>query len=140
MSRACQQVRSVKLHKADCYYRTILKNGMNSSFYSNHPGAIHPTLQIDLVNNSQRGKEFIKFCPQAAATTFAFASVFILLLLWCILYDVSIHFLFLSVPPTHRTASFLEQKFNFKYIEQVYQRKCNVIYILLKKSFEIATF
>ena len=29
-------------------FRTILKNRMNSSFSSNHPGAIHPILQIIL--------------------------------------------------------------------------------------------
>ena len=32
------------------------------------------------MKNSLRGKELNKFCPQTAATTFAFSSVFILLL------------------------------------------------------------
>ena len=31
--------------------------------FSNHLGAIHPILQIVLVQNSYFGKEFIKFCP-----------------------------------------------------------------------------
>ena len=53
---------------------------MNSSFPSIHPGAIHPILQIVLMQNSLRGEELNQFCPQAAATTFAFSSLFILLL------------------------------------------------------------
>ena len=71
--------------------RTILKNRMNSSFSSNHPGAIHPILQIVLVQNSQRTAQqgieywyrniiFLHSVPQTAATTFAFSSVLILLL------------------------------------------------------------
>ena len=43
--------------------RTILKNLMNCSFSLNHPDAIHPNLQIVLVQNSQRGKELNKCCP-----------------------------------------------------------------------------
>ena len=42
---------------------TIFKNRMKSSFSSNHPGAIHPILQIVLVQNCQGGKELNKFCP-----------------------------------------------------------------------------
>ena len=37
-----------------------LQNRMNSSFSSNHPGAIHPILQFALVQNSKRGKELNK--------------------------------------------------------------------------------
>ena len=33
------------------HYRTVLKNRMNSSFSSNHPGAIYPILQIVIVQN-----------------------------------------------------------------------------------------
>ena len=40
-----------------------LKNRMNSSFFSYHPGAIHPFLYIILVQNSQRGKELNLFRP-----------------------------------------------------------------------------
>ena len=36
---------------------------MNSSFSSNHPGAIHAILQIVLVQNSYHGKELNTFCP-----------------------------------------------------------------------------
>ena len=49
----------------------------NSSYSSCCPGAINPILQFVLVQNS---KELNQFCPQAAATTFAFSSVFIILL------------------------------------------------------------
>ena len=60
---------------------TILKNRMNSSFTSNHPGAIHPILQIVLVQNSySTARNLINSVPHTAATTFAFSSVFILLL------------------------------------------------------------
>ena len=61
-----------------------LKNRMNKSLSLIIPDAIHPILQIVLHNIlcSQRGKELNKFCPQTAATTFAFSSVFILLLCW----------------------------------------------------------
>ena len=45
------------LHKDD------LKNRMNSSFSSYHPGAINPFLPVILVQNRQRGKELNKFCP-----------------------------------------------------------------------------
>ena len=45
------------------------------SFSSYCPGAIHPILQIVLV---QRARNWINSVPQAAATTFAFSSVFIL--------------------------------------------------------------
>ena len=44
-------------------------------------GWIHPFLQIILVQNSLRDKELNIFCPKTAATTFAFFSVFTLLLL-----------------------------------------------------------
>ena len=57
-----------------------MKNSMNSSFSSNNPGAIRPILNFFLVKNSYNGKELNKFCPPKAATTFAFSSVFILLL------------------------------------------------------------
>ena len=43
--------------------RTILTNRMNSFFYSNNPGAIHPILQFFLVQNCLCGKELNKFCP-----------------------------------------------------------------------------
>ena len=42
-------------------------------------GANQPVLQLVLVQNSQRGKEFNKMLPPTEATTFAFCSVFILL-------------------------------------------------------------
>ena len=61
-----------------------LKKGMNSSYSSYRPSAIHPILHIVLVQNSYRtstAKKFIESVPQAAAPTFAFSSVFILLLL-----------------------------------------------------------
>ena len=32
-------------------------------FFPNHPGAIHPILQIVLLQNSQRGKKFNNLCP-----------------------------------------------------------------------------
>ena len=41
----------------------ILKNRGNLSFSFNLPGAIHPILQIVLVQNSLRDKEFNKFYP-----------------------------------------------------------------------------
>ena len=43
--------------------KTILKKRMNSSFSLNHPGAIHPILQIVVMQNNQRGKELNPFCP-----------------------------------------------------------------------------
>ena len=43
-------------------FRTILKNRMNSSFSSNHPGAIHPS-KYSSAKQLQRGKELNKFRP-----------------------------------------------------------------------------
>ena len=43
-------------------------------------GWIHLILQFVLVRNSWRGKECNKFCTQTATTTFAFSSVYIILL------------------------------------------------------------
>ena len=59
---------------------------MNSLISSNHPGAIHPILQIVLVQNSWRSKELNTICPppQTEATTFAISSIFILLVLYVI--------------------------------------------------------
>ena len=45
------------------HYGTILKNRKNSSFSSNHPGAVHPILQIFLLQNSLRSMELMKYCP-----------------------------------------------------------------------------
>ena len=54
------------------------KNRMNSSYYSYRPGAIHPILQIVLVQNGYLSKELNQFCPPSiAAASFAFSSVFI---------------------------------------------------------------
>ena len=39
------------------------RRSQRSTFSFNHPGAIHPILQIVLLQNSQRSKEFNKFCP-----------------------------------------------------------------------------
>ena len=39
------------------------RRSQRSTFSLNHPGAIHPILQIVLLQNSERGKEFNKFCP-----------------------------------------------------------------------------
>ena len=39
------------------------RRSQRSTFSLNHPGAIYPILQIVLLQNSQRGKEFNKFCP-----------------------------------------------------------------------------
>ena len=53
-----------------------------SSYSSYQPGSVHPILQIVLVQNSQPSKELNQFCPPSnsdIATTFAFSSVFILL-------------------------------------------------------------
>ena len=41
-----------------------------SSFSSNHPVAVHPIFQTVLVENSQRGKEFNKFCPPNSSDDF----------------------------------------------------------------------
>ena len=48
----------------------------------NHPGAIHPNLLIVLVQNGYRSMQGIEYIlsPHTAASTFAFSSVFILLL------------------------------------------------------------
>ena len=48
----------------------ILKNRMNSTFFSNHPGAIHAIIQNRPRQNSS---------AQTEATTFTFSSVFILI-------------------------------------------------------------
>ena len=40
-----------------------LKKAMNLSFSLYRPGAIHPILQIVLVQNSKHGKEMNRFCP-----------------------------------------------------------------------------
>ena len=40
----------------------FFNNSMNSSLSSNRPGAIHHILQFILVENSQRGNKFNKFC------------------------------------------------------------------------------
>ena len=73
-----------------------LNNRINSSFSSYHPGAIHPFLLIILVQNilffisswwktPSAASNWINSVPQIAATTFAFSSVFILLLwVYCI--------------------------------------------------------
>ena len=75
-----------------------LNNRINSSFSSYHPGAIHPFLLIILVQNilffisswwktPSAASNWINSVPQIAATTFAFSSVFILLLwVYCIVY------------------------------------------------------
>ena len=54
---------------------TILKNRINSSFSSNHPGTIHPIHQIGLVELASDKESNINSAPQTAATTFAFSSV-----------------------------------------------------------------
>ena len=56
----------------------------NSPYFSYRPGEIHSIFHIVLVQNSLRSKEWNQFCLQAAATTFAISSVFILLL-WLVL-------------------------------------------------------
>ena len=69
--------------RASCfaYYRTILKSGLNSSF-SFKSSWCNSTYNSNSSyrQNSYRGKEFNKFFPQRAETTFAFSSIFILLL------------------------------------------------------------
>ena len=45
-------------------YQDDLKNGMNSSFSSHHPGEIHPFLYIILLQKSCRGNELNNFCPK----------------------------------------------------------------------------
>ena len=42
------------------------------SFSSYCPGAIHPILQIVLVQNSQRGNEFNQFCPPSSSDVLCF--------------------------------------------------------------------
>ena len=44
-------------------HQDVLKNTMNSSVSSYHPGAKHPFLYTILVQNSLRGKDLNKFCP-----------------------------------------------------------------------------
>ena len=60
----------------------FISSWCNSSYSSNLPGAFHLILQIVLVQNSycSTAKKWIDSVPQAAATTFAFSSVFIILL------------------------------------------------------------
>ena len=68
-----------------------LKKGMNSSYSSYRSGAIHPIRHIFLVQFIQffqsswckiasAARNWINYFPQTAVTTFAFSSVFILLL------------------------------------------------------------
>ena len=51
------------------FHGTILKNRKNSSFTSNHPGAIHPVLQSSYSAKQLRSKEFNKFSPQTVGPT-----------------------------------------------------------------------
>ena len=39
----------------------------NSTYSSNRPGAVHPIIQIFLVQNSQHGKELNQFCPPSSS-------------------------------------------------------------------------
>ena len=64
------------------------KDGLNSSFSSNHPSAIHHIFQIVLLQNS---------VPNTAVTTFAYSSVFILLL--CFTYTAAFFIFVLLEPP-----------------------------------------
>ena len=57
------------------------KKGMISSYSSHFPGAIHPIILIVLVQNCWRDKKLNQFCPpKQQLMTFAFSSIFILLL------------------------------------------------------------
>ena len=68
---------SIKCHNS----QDDLKKGMSSSYSSYYPSAIHPILKIIMVQNSySETRNWINSSPQIAATTFAFSSVFILLL------------------------------------------------------------
>ena len=55
-------------------------NRTKSSFSSNNPSAIHPFLQIGQGQNSGRVRNWLNCISKEAAKTFAFSSVFILLL------------------------------------------------------------
>ena len=50
------------LHREE-FILFFISSWCNSSFSSNHPGAIQPFLQVILVKSSQRGKEQNHFCP-----------------------------------------------------------------------------
>ena len=71
----------IKFLAAPAYFaQNDLRNRMNSSFSFKSSWCNSPYNSNRPVRNSQRGKELKKFCPPAASTTFAFSSVFILLL------------------------------------------------------------
>ena len=73
------------------FHQDDLKEGINSSYSSHHPGAIHPVIHIALVQLiiffklswcqiASGAKKWVDSAPQATATTFAFSTAFILLL------------------------------------------------------------
>ena len=61
--RFCLGVRIYSIPcRASCF-AMVLKNRLNSSFFSNYPSAIHSFIQNFPMHNSQRGKEFNKLFP-----------------------------------------------------------------------------
>ena len=64
--RCClgDKIYSIPCHASYIFCTRLISNNMMTwSFSLNHPGAIHPILQIVLVQNGQRSKEFNNFCP-----------------------------------------------------------------------------
>ena len=60
----------------DIGHQDDLKNRINSSFSSNHPGVIHPIIQIVLVQHctvASAGRNLINSVPLTAATILAFS-------------------------------------------------------------------
>ena len=62
----------------------LLNSLKNISFSLNHPGAIHPIIQIVQCKTARAGRKWINSAPppRTAATTFTFPSVIIFLLLY----------------------------------------------------------
>ena len=77
--RCClgDRVYSIPFHATGYYFAPPddLKNRMNSSFSSYHPGVIYPFLHIILVHIASAARNLINSVPQTAATTFSFSSV-----------------------------------------------------------------
>ena len=82
MQRSSLQFWEQNLFNSLPYYlfctRKILKKMMNSSFSSNHPGAIHPILQIQCKIDSS-ARSLINSVPPNSSDDLYLSSVFILL-------------------------------------------------------------
>ena len=82
--------------------RMILNRRINSSFSSNHPGAIHPILQFVLVQNSLRRKDINKFWhPSSSKDLCLFFCIYSSSMLASILLPAHIYIIHYTVYSIH---------------------------------------